>query len=98
MLLLTQESEEVAGIIVKSRKDDTEAMVPNMPVNHLSQDGSKIGGQRQIAALIKLRLLEAGPPGVDLASLHRATQYEHHVGMTVVSSAGTVLARSAPKF
>src|ERR1700722_18135529 len=55
-------------LIVEAGKDCRQVLVA-----HVSRDGftyhlAEVGGQRQVAAFVELRLVEAGPAAIDAAS------------------------------
>src|SRR5215469_16875893 len=64
-----------------------------MPGDGFADYAAEVGGEREIASFVKLRLIEAGPLAVDFPALHGASHDEHHVGVAVVSAAIAVLSR-----
>ena len=56
---------------------------------------AEVGGKREIAAFVKLRLIQTGPLAVDFAALHRASHHEHYIGVAVVGATITVFAGGA---
>src|SRR5580693_6916546 len=58
-----------------------------MLVHRLSQDLAEVCGYGQVAALVELGLIEAGPSPVDFAAFDWATHYEHNVGVAASGAA-----------
>src|SRR5271169_6692875 len=69
-----------------------------MPRHSFAEHLPKVRSQRQIAPLIKLRLIKPRPTPVDLATFYGTTQDEHHISVAMISAAVAVLPCRAPEF
>src|ERR1017187_4215839 len=79
--------QEPGWLIVKARKHGVQVCVAEMARQCFAQHTAKIGGQRQIAAFIELRWIEARPASVNPSAAHRPTEDEHHIGVAVIGAA-----------
>ena len=59
---------------------------------------AKIRTEREVAALIELMVVQAGPLAVDLPAAHVAAHHEHAIRVAVVGAPVAVLARGAAEF
>ena len=57
-----------------------------------------IGGHAQVTTFVELFRRKSGPLSIDAATIDRAAEHEHHVGMAVIGSAGAVLLHGSAKF
>src|SRR5437899_12985480 len=64
-------------------------------VQQLRDDVAKVGGDREVAALVTSRWLQARPLAQHAAAFHAAAQHERHVAVAVVCAVGPVLADRA---
>jgi len=69
-----------------------------MPRDGFADHAAEVGGEREVAAFVKLRLVEAGPLSVDFAALDRASHDKHDIGVAVVGATIAVLACGATEF
>ena len=68
---------------------------PRWSLQHALDDGAQVGGRLEIAALIEVGGLEAGPVGDDAAALHRAAGEQRDRAGAVIGAVGAVDARGA---
>ncbi len=94
---LAQVTQEFPWLVIVTRKDFCQVFIAHVAGDGFSDDLAEVGGQRQVAAFVELRLIEARPASVDPAAFYRATKNEHYVGVTVVGAAVAVFARGAAK-
>src|SRR4029077_9254788 len=90
-----QNAGEVARIVVEAREDLAQVAHPEMLLNDLAEDAAKVGGDGEVAPLIKLAVVQTRPFRIDLATLDVATHHEHAVGVAVVGATVAVLVRGA---
>ena len=63
----------------------------------LAENIAEVGGEGEIAALVELLFLQAGPLAVDLAAFDAAAHDEHGIRVAVIGAAIPVFVRSAAK-
>jgi hypothetical protein len=66
-----------------------------VPVDHLSEHLAKVGREREISTLIKLRLIEPWPAPIYSSATHWTADYEHYVCVPMIGATITVLASGA---
>src|SRR4029077_7840628 len=66
-------------------------VVPQQALEH----GAQIGGRLEVALLVQVRFLEAGPVGDNTAALERAASQQRHRAGAVIGPVGAVDARGA---
>src|SRR5215831_15011232 len=90
-------AQEPSRLVVETGEHRFQVIVSQVAGHALADHLTKIGGQGQVAALVELGGIESRPASVDSAALHRATQHEHYVSVSVVGAAIAVFARRAAK-
>src|SRR6202007_2245310 len=70
-------------------------LVSQMPCDGFSDHLAEVGGQREVAAFVELRLIESRPAPIKLATPHWPAENEHHIGVAMIGAAVAVLARGA---
>src|SRR6185437_4701612 len=90
--------QKLARIIREAGEDAAQAAFAQMPLHDLAQHAAIIRGYGQIAVLIELALVHAGPARIDLPAFHAAAHHKHAVCVPVVSAAIAILMRGAAKF
>src|ERR1700722_3396124 len=95
--MLPQHSQELSGLVFISRKDFCQILVAQVPRDGFADYLAKVGGEREVAAFVELRLIEPRPASVDFSAFHRTAENEHDVGVAVVGAAVSVFAHGAAK-
>src|SRR5580658_9890285 len=95
---LAQEPEKRFRSSLESRKHGLQVLIPEIPRHDFAEHHSKVGRNRQVAAFIQQRLLQARPAPIHAAALYRAAEYKHDVRVAVVSTAVAVFACRAAEF
>src|SRR5215471_21471592 len=68
-----------------------------MRIDSFAQYLAEVCSYSQIAAFVEMLSREPRPAAIDSATLDRAAEHEHDVGVAVVGAAIAVLARGAPE-
>src|SRR5271154_3209508 len=63
-----------------------------------AEDAAVVGGDREVAALIKLAIAHSRPARINFSALDIAAYQKHAVRVTVIGAAITVLVRGAAEF
>ena len=95
---LAQVLQELPCLVVEPWENLIERMITQVAIDRFAQHAAEVCGYSEVAALVELGLVEAGPASVDLAAFDRAAHHEHHVGVAVVGAAVAVLPRGAAEF
>src|SRR5689334_22539901 len=90
--------QEPALIILESGEDILQVLVSQVTVHGFTEHGAEVGGQREIASFIELRLFQPGPASIDFSAFNRTADNKHHIRVTVIGAAIAVLTRGAAKF
>lgn len=69
-----------------------------MAGDELAENGAEVGGDGEVAALVKLVGAKPGPLAVDAAPCNAAAEGEHHVGMAMVGTAVAILSGRPAEF
>src|SRR5579862_363050 len=95
---LPKVAQELAWLVRESREHLNEILIPEMAVHGFAEHAAEIGSEREIAAFIQLRLIEARPTAKDFSAFHRSSHHEHHVGVAMIGAAVTVFPCSTTEF
>src|SRR5207302_9339775 len=96
--LCADEPREFAGVVVEAGEDGLQVGDADVLGEDLAEHGAKIRAESEVAALIELMVVQAGPLAVDLPAGHVAAHHEHAICVAVVGAPVAVLARGAAEF
>ncbi len=68
-----------------------------MALRNFAEDIAEIGSQLEIASLVELIALQAGPLAINLFAAHAVADYKHRIRVAMVGAAVSVLPGSAAK-
>src|ERR1700720_1996073 len=94
-LVLAQQLQELSRLVVKPREHLVKGMIAEVAIDRFAQHPAEVCGYREVAALVKLRLVKPRPAPVNFAPFDRAAHHEHYVGVTVIGATITIFAGGA---
>ena len=74
-----------------------ERAVSKVKMDEFSEDCAEVCRYSQISALMKLRLVQAGPSSINLPAFYGSAHDQHHIAVAVIGAAAGILLDSAPK-
>ena len=74
-----------------------ERAVSKVKMDEFSEDCAEVCRYSQISALMKLRLVQAGPSSINLPAFYGSAHDQHHVGVAMIRAPIFILACCAPE-
>src|ERR1700756_4159702 len=89
---------EFARAVVEAREDGLQVGDADVFGKDISEHRAEIRGERQVAALVELMIVQPWPFAIDLPAANVSAHHEHAIRVAVVRAPVAVLARRASEF
>ncbi len=96
--LSSQQSQEFAWVVVESGEDGVKPFHADVLGKNLADYGAEVRGEREVAAVVELMVVQPGPSAVDLPALHVAAHEQHAIRVAVIGAAIAVFLGGAAEF
>src|SRR6266550_2226484 len=96
--LSSQQSQEFARVVVESVEDRVEPFHADVLGENLADYRAEVRGEREVAAVVELMVVQPGPFAVDLPALHVTAHEQHAIRVAMIGAAIAVFLSGAAEF